>query len=329
MRIRLPLSLLAAVFACSHFVSPAHTAARDRVFVASYGSDSNPCTFGSPCKTFQNAVNVVADGGEVTAIDSAGFGPINITKPVTITSPDGVEAGIVPNAGSPAVSINTTGDVFLRGLTIEGNNSVADGISLTGGGAPGSPATLSIVHCVIRHFTHDGIYLQPTGMLSLAIVDTIAANNKNDGIDLSPSGSGYLQGVIDHSTAIANGTDGIAVWGANATGGGGLAFISIVNSVVANNAANGVKAYTASGGAATSVGIRDTTGSNNAWSFQLPNSADFFVDGNAKMVLAHVNAPEPGESAIYIGSSAALETFGDNHIVGGVSGTSISLIKPF
>jgi len=34
-------------------------------------------------------------GGEVTAIDSAGFGPINITKAVTITSPDGVEAGVV------------------------------------------------------------------------------------------------------------------------------------------------------------------------------------------------------------------------------------------
>jgi len=41
------------------------------VFVASYGNDANPCTFGSPCKTFQQAVNVVDAGGEVTAIDSA------------------------------------------------------------------------------------------------------------------------------------------------------------------------------------------------------------------------------------------------------------------
>jgi hypothetical protein len=55
--------------------APAHAAARDRVFVASYGSDTNPCTFGSPCKTFQVAVDAVEAGGEVTAIDSAGFGP--------------------------------------------------------------------------------------------------------------------------------------------------------------------------------------------------------------------------------------------------------------
>src|SRR3974390_3082983 len=96
MRTQLALAGIAIAFACSLFTAPAQ-AQRARTFVASYGNDSNPCTFGSPCKTFQQAVNVVAAGGEVTAIDSAGFGPINITKAVTITSPDGVEAGIVPN----------------------------------------------------------------------------------------------------------------------------------------------------------------------------------------------------------------------------------------
>jgi hypothetical protein len=97
MRIAVPMTVLATAFTCTLATAPAH--ARGRVFVASYGNDSNPCTFGSPCKTFQNAVNAVDAGGEVTAIDSAGFGPINITKAVTITSPDGVEAGIVPTPG--------------------------------------------------------------------------------------------------------------------------------------------------------------------------------------------------------------------------------------
>src|SRR5580692_11877630 len=92
MRNRLRWALLTAAFVC--LISMPAQAQRDRVFVASYGSDSNPCTFGSPCKTFQNAVNTVAAGGEVTAIDSAGFGPVIIGKAVTITSPNGVEAGI-------------------------------------------------------------------------------------------------------------------------------------------------------------------------------------------------------------------------------------------
>ena len=93
MHTAIPLTVLATALACSLATAPAH--ARARVFVASYGDNNNPCTFGSPCKTFQQAVTVVDAGGEVTAIDSAGFGPINITKAVTITSPDGVEAGVV------------------------------------------------------------------------------------------------------------------------------------------------------------------------------------------------------------------------------------------
>src|SRR6516162_11875979 len=103
MRTQLPFVLIATALACSLATTPAN--ARARVFVASYGNDSNPCTFGSPCKTFQHAHDIVDAGGEVTAIDSAGFGPIIITKAVTITSPDGVEAGIVPGASGNAILI--------------------------------------------------------------------------------------------------------------------------------------------------------------------------------------------------------------------------------
>ena len=61
MRTAIPLTVLVTGLACSLFTAPAQ--ARARVFVASYGNDSNPCTFGSPCKTFQQAVNVVDPNG--------------------------------------------------------------------------------------------------------------------------------------------------------------------------------------------------------------------------------------------------------------------------
>src|SRR6516162_8350922 len=116
MRTQLSIAVLATALTCSLATAPAH--ARARVFVASYGNDANPCTFGSPCKTFQVAVNVVDAGGEVTAIDSAGFGPITIKKAVIITSPDGVEAGIVASASADAIDINAgpNDTVVLRGL---------------------------------------------------------------------------------------------------------------------------------------------------------------------------------------------------------------------
>src|SRR6516162_11539132 len=149
MRTRIPFALLAAILASSLFCVSAH--ARARVFVASYGDDANPCTFLSPCRNFQQAVNVADAGGEVTAIDSAGFGPINITKAVTITSPDGVEAGIVPVSGGDAITISAgSSDVIqLHGLTLDGTGGGVDGIVFTTG------QSLIIAGCVIRDFTSD------------------------------------------------------------------------------------------------------------------------------------------------------------------------------
>ena len=54
----------------------------------------------------------------------------SITKAVTITSPDGVEAGIVPAAGRDAIDINARpcDSVVLRGLTLNGSDIAFNGV---------------------------------------------------------------------------------------------------------------------------------------------------------------------------------------------------------
>jgi hypothetical protein len=198
------------VFAATLPVISADAAARDRVFVASYGSDSNPCTFGSPCKTFSQAVSVVAAGGEVTAIDSAGFGPVTITQSVTITSPNGVEAGIVAASGGNAVTINaiSAATITLRGLTLEGSGVDDHGIYLTsaGGGA------LNIIDTVVKDFTNSGIAIQPAGgQINVFISNSYSLNNGQDGIKIAATGGGGGTGVsyeIDHSTVSGNSANG-------------------------------------------------------------------------------------------------------------------------
>ena len=179
------LALFVTVVACALTTVPAF-AQRDRVFVASYGSDSNPCTFGSPCKTFQNAVNVVAVGGEVTAIDSAGFGTISISHAVTITSPNGVEAGIAaPESGGNAIAINggPSDIINLNGLTIDGDN-----VSNTVGIRFFSGAGLNIQNSVIRNFGSYGIFYAPNaapwGELSMS--NTLVLNT-SAGIFIAPT----------------------------------------------------------------------------------------------------------------------------------------------
>jgi hypothetical protein len=260
MRTQLPFALLATALACSLGTAPAH--ARARVFVASYGDDANPCTFGSPCKTFQHAHDAVDAGGEVTAIDSAGFGPISITKAVTITSPDGVEAGIVPAAGGNAITISaaTTDEIVLRGLTLNGSGFVGNGIVFNSGGS------LTVNDCVIQNFVGtppngNGIFMQPvSGFIKFAITNTITTNNGTGGFFyFPPSGStATLIGVFDRITVTNNGSSGIAV---NTNSGGASTTISITNSTSSNNSLDGI--FLTSAASPMTGSIDNVAASNN------------------------------------------------------------------
>jgi hypothetical protein len=244
MRTAIPLTVLAAAFACSMHTAPAQ--ARARVFVASYGNDSNPCSFGSPCRNFQQAVNVVDAGGEVTAIDSAGFGPISISKSVTITSPAGVEAGIVPTPGGNAISITAGPNdaVVLRGLTINGSGTGANGIVFNSGGG------LTVADCVVQNFVGafpngNGIWMLPTsGITNFAITNTTSSDNVNGILYRPQSGSPGATGVIDHVITTANSSTGIDV--DTASTAGGSTSVTISNSIASNNGFGGVIAVTVS-----------------------------------------------------------------------------------
>ena len=231
------LPLLATMLACTLFTAPAQ-AQRDRVFVASYGSDSNPCTFGSPCKTFQHAHDTVATDGEVTAIDSAGFGPLTITKGITITSPNGVEAGIAAAPGGNAIAINANdGDkIFLHGLTLNGAFSGRYGIAFSSG------AALYVYDCVIEKFIQDGILFDPQHAGSLFISDTQSLQNIGNGINIMGSDN-----VVGNLTRVeTNGNVGIGIRFANRNVSEG-SFMTMNAIVSSDNAGGGLICPTING----------------------------------------------------------------------------------
>jgi hypothetical protein len=256
MRTAIPLTVLATALTCSLGSAPAH--ARARVFVASYGNDSNPCTFGSPCKTFQQAVNAVDAGGEVTAIDSAGFGPIAITKAVTITSPDGVEAGIVASAGADAIDINAGANdaIVLRGLTLDGGGVANNGIVLNSGGS------LTITNCVGQNFVSDGILVPPTsGSINFVVTNTNLWNNGDAGIGVFLGGTAALYGVIDH-VVTTNNFGGIQL----ISGSSGTVNVAISNSISSNNSGSGIEGGTiTNGNGAVTVSIDTVTTNRNGF----------------------------------------------------------------
>jgi hypothetical protein len=133
----LPLTLAGLVLSAS----PARANTYNRTWVASNGSDSNPCTRSKPCATFQGALSKTAPGGEVDVVDSAEYGPLNITFSVTIDGGDAVgrigTLALSTTCGpSFAICVSTgngAGPVVLRNLAVN-TNTVAPSVAIISSG---------------------------------------------------------------------------------------------------------------------------------------------------------------------------------------------------
>jgi hypothetical protein len=209
------LSAVAVVAAAlSALVSADASATANRTFVSGQGSDSNPCSLGAPCRSFAQAITQTNAGGEITVLDSAGYGVVTISQSVTITNPGGVEAGITTTAGENAVTIDPTSaaTVTLRGLTLEGGGVGASGIILNSTAS----GTLNIIDCVVKDFSNNGIYIQPSaGTANVVIANTFALDNTQNGIILAPQNANSTVIASIYQTTASGNYTGIAL-GSNA-----------------------------------------------------------------------------------------------------------------
>ena len=106
-------------------VADAGAALSQRTFVASHGSDVNPCSLALPCRSFNAAIAQTSAGGEVVVLDTAGYGPMTITQSIKIIGPAGVYGGVsVLGSTNPTVGVTinagATDEITLRGLDIAG-----------------------------------------------------------------------------------------------------------------------------------------------------------------------------------------------------------------
>ena len=186
-------SLLAAILltCATAFAQP------QRTFVSTSGVDNATCLRQAPCRNFNAAITAVAFGGEVIAIDSGGYGPVAVPKAVSISAPPGVYAGITVMSGSGVLITAATGEIILRGLTINSLGG-ADGVRMDTG------VSLQLERCVMSGFSGHGVLLNSGGSRYL-ISDSQFIDNEI-GLQATPVlGS---DGVIDRSRFYEN-TGGI------------------------------------------------------------------------------------------------------------------------
>jgi len=115
--------------------------AAPRTFIASTGNDAGPCTITQPCRSFPAAILRTDGGGEIVAVDSAGYGGVAIDRSVAIIAAPGAFAGVTVSSGD-AIAIGASGlDVTLHGLTINGlGRAVAESPSARQAASPSRTA---------------------------------------------------------------------------------------------------------------------------------------------------------------------------------------------
>jgi hypothetical protein len=287
------LSIAAALIACGLSAAPAHALA-NRTSVSGKGTDSGTCGRAAPCRTFAFALTQTAAGGEIDVLDPAGYGAMTITKAISIVN-DGVGvAGIQVGSGN-GVTINAgaSDSVHLRGLTIEGLRSEANGIEFTTGG------NLEIENCVVRDFLFRGIAIAPSTSSSFSVSNTIASNN-DVGIFVQPTGSAVVTGVLSKVTANDNFLDGIDV-NSEVTTGASLN-VTIVDSVASNNGFAGIQVVSAN----TAVMLRNVVASNNTIGLEAGDHA----------ILRVAHSVVTGNLAGVETNSGTIQSYGDNDIDG-------------
>lgn len=178
------------------FATPA-SAQNMRSWVSSTGADGNSCLRAAPCATFGGALTKTAIGGQINCADPGDYGTPTITQSVSIDCPEafGNVFGIAINipASNPNDPLRA---VSLRGLTVQGGNSVLfgieiiaattvniDGVRLTGGFTRGihDHRSDSVGRLFVRNSTVEnntvGVSIGPIGLLRVALENVQSTGN--------------------------------------------------------------------------------------------------------------------------------------------------------
>ncbi len=305
-------------------------AAAQRTFVASTGSDANVCSLAFPCRSFGVAIAQTLPGGEVIVLDSAGYGPAMIAQPVSIIAPPGIYAGISVTSGT-GLDVNVaSGNVALRGLTI---NSLGG----TTGIAFGSGSALYVDNVTVSNFPGAGLAASLGGSGSVFVTRSTFHDN-GTGAAFGAS-AGTVTVAIDGSFFARNGTgvsfqDGAAGYVHASTVSGGAIGLSVAPPTATLSAAIEVRDCTIFG---TSAAAIDAMQSGAALPLTLVSLVRTLVSGNATGI--QVSGPN---SAAYVSDSVItrlatgvspvgggeIVSGGDNRLVGNTASGGFSSTVP-
>jgi hypothetical protein len=300
--IRIIAKLFAVTIALTVFFQVAPVFAGNVNYISSTGSDSNPCTAAQPCATFAFVLTPLGSGGQISCLDFPGptESAVVITESLTIDCA-GVYETSLPNTGGFQLNGNNQ-VVKVRNLTISGTAGGYPAIKVTGGG------TLILENCVFENFNASGagaaLDVEPTGAFNLVITNSRISNSAA-GVLLQPGSGGSINATLDH----------VVVTGNTGTGGGiktnsadGIVNLDITESEISYNGGVGVNGR--SGGFLNTVSIKNSVITKNGAQGVQANGTDVGITVQTTLLDQNTG----GATSIEAGGH--ISTYGNNSIIG-------------
>jgi hypothetical protein len=240
----------AAILALLSCAMALTTAAYSQTWVSNTGSDSNPCTMASPCKTFAHAVSVTPAWGQLSVLNAGDYGPVTITQSIRIEG-NGLASISVTSGNAILVNLPAGDVVQLHNLSLHGSNSATYGIDFGGAGgldidnvqisgfnegigafawSGASELNLVIKDTTIENISSVGIYIQGASTTTLASAEIVNTHVRfaNTGIE-----------AIDASISVLNSTITSPVAGSAPVSSGDGIYADNTNVYLDNSQING------------------------------------------------------------------------------------------
>jgi hypothetical protein len=260
--INLVASPVAAALLCVASVSSSYAATT--AFVSGGGSDGNPCSLASPCRTIGQALTNGAE--EVSCLDAGPY-----TESFSTISSFTLDCrGVVYTSGSGFA-------FYVDGPVVTFRNVIFDGSGGGGGAVQINGRRVVFEHCTFQNFNGSpgvAVLVEPSvAGAQVIITDSVFANNGaasgGGGINIQPN-LGVTAGAVIERTQFAGNTNGIF-----ANGSGGNVLVDVRYSTISNSAMNGVWAYTT--GSTSSIVVEHSASNQNGGSGIIAQGAGAYV----------------------------------------------------
>ena len=293
-------SLLVGIFAVAcGLAATTPSQAAMQTWVAGNGNNAGNCQIKAPCKTFAYAHNQTDAGGAINVLSSGNFGPVTITKAISIVA-EGVETLISNSAGGAAINVQAgASDVIsLRGLTIDLNGNGDDGISFASG------AALHVHNSVIRRTTNGITFFPASGTSEFYITDSLITESNDRGIEIVPTGSASAKGVLDRVRVENGSVSGIIFSGESTTGS---IAATVRDSVTAGHTSSGI--FAGESGSGTTVVMVDHSAA-------VDNGTGINVQGAGATVRIGDSTVSGNSQGLFTSSGGAIDSYVTNQVNG-------------